>query len=107
MSENNLYSPISLKKAVEYSPNSIVSKTIVENDGGVITLFAFDAGQNLSEHTAPFDSVAIIIEGRADIFIDGKLNSLSEGEMIIMPADIPHAIKCSERFKMLLVMIQK
>ncbi len=99
--------PVILKDDITYSPDSIVSKTLLENDGGTITLFAFDQGQNLSEHTAPFDAEVIVLEGKADVFIAGKINVVPEGGMILMPADIPHAVKASEKFKMLLIMIQK
>lgn len=95
-----------LKQSVEYSAGSIVSKTIIKKPTGNITLFAFDKGQELSEHTAPFDAMVYVMDGKVEIFIDKKLFTLSEGETIIMPADIPHALKAVEKFKMMLVMIK-
>lgn len=95
-----------LKKAVSYSEGSIVSKIIEKNNAGNLTLFAFDKGQNLSEHTAPFDAIVQIIEGEAEVVINGKVNSLSEGDFIIMPANIPHAVAAVTAFKMLLTMIK-
>lgn len=96
----------SLKEAVNYSEGSIVSKIVERNDSGNITLFAFDSEQNLSEHTAPFDAIIQIIEGEAKISIDGKEQILTEGELIIMPANIPHAVDAQGRFKMMLIMIK-
>ncbi len=95
-----------LKQSVEYSTGSIVSKTIVKKATGNITLFAFDKGQELSEHTAPFDAMVYVMDGKVEVFIDKKLFTLSEGETIIMPAEIPHALKAVEKFKMMLVMIK-
>lgn len=95
-----------LKEAVEYSSGSIVSKIVARNNAGNITLFAFDAGQNLSEHTAPFDALIQVIEGKAKISIDRKEHNLSEGQMIIMPANITHAVDADGKFKMLLTMLK-
>jgi quercetin dioxygenase-like cupin family protein len=94
------------KELVDYSDGSIVSKLILKKEAGNITLFSFDKGQSLSEHTAPFDAVVQIVEGSAEILIDGKSYLLDENETIIMPADIPHAVKAPEKFKMLLTMIK-
>lgn len=91
---------------VEYSDNSIVSRTIVKNSGGNITLFAFDKGEELSEHTAPFDAVVSVTDGWARITIGGEANDVNAGETIIMPAGIPHSVKALERFKMMLIMIK-
>ncbi|MFC2087362.1 cupin domain-containing protein [Bacteroidota bacterium] len=96
-----------LKSAVEYAEGSIVSKIIEKNEFGNITLFAFDKGQNLSEHTTPFNALVQIIEGKASIIINRKENILNEGEIILMPANVVHAIEAPERFKMLLTMIKK
>ena len=96
----------SLSGSVAYSPDSIVSKTIVDKKKGTITLFAFDKGQGLSEHTAPFDAMVQIMDGEGIIIINGKENMLSAGEFIIMPANIPHAVDASSQFKMLLTMIK-
>lgn len=89
-----------------YQDDAIVSKTIIKKNTGTITLFAFDRGQELSEHTAPFDAMVYLIDGRADISIAGKPFLVKSGEMIILPANIPHALKASERFKMMLIMIR-
>lgn len=95
-----------LSKAIEYSKSSIVSKTIMEKKTGTITLFAFDGAQNLSEHTAPFDALVYIIDGEAEIIINKKSHVLKSGQMIIMPANIPHAVQAKNKFKMLLIMIK-
>lgn len=95
-----------LQKLVEYSTDSIVSKTILDKKAGTITLFAFDKGQKLSEHTAPYDAVVQIIEGKARLTIGGKDIEVAIGQIIIMPANIPHALAAEEKFKMLLTMIR-
>jgi quercetin dioxygenase-like cupin family protein len=92
---------------VEYSADGIVSKRVIQKSTGNVSLFAFDAGQQLSEHTAPFDAMIQVLEGGAEIFIDGKAYQVSRGESIIMPANIPHAVNAVERFKMLLTMIKE
>jgi quercetin dioxygenase-like cupin family protein len=92
---------------VEYSADGIVSKRVLEKKTGNITLFAFDKGQMLSEHTAPFDAMAQMIEGKGEIIINGKSFLLDEGKSIIMPANIPHAVYAVEKFKMLLTMIKE
>jgi len=74
---------------------------------GTVTLFAFDVGQGLSEHTAPFDAIVHIVEGEADVVISGEMHKVKKGEMIIMPANQPHSLKASERFKMVLIMIRE
>ena len=84
----------------------IVSKTLIDRKTGTITLFAFDKGQGLSEHTVPYDALIQIIEGRARITIESEISELEEGEAIIMPANSPHAIEAIEKFKMLLVLIK-
>lgn len=98
---------LNFSKEIDYSDNSIVSKRIVEKKTGNISLFAFDKEQALSEHTAPFDAIVQIIEGKADIMIDKECYKLCSGEAIIMPANIPHSVKASEKFKMLLTMIKE
>ena len=98
---------LSMDQEVEYSDNSIVSRQVIKDSGGNVSLFAFDAGQELSEHTAPFDALIQVIDGNAKIFIAGLEYSLEKGNSIIMPANIPHAVKAEERFKMLLTMIRK
>ncbi|OLS14111.1 MAG: cupin [Promethearchaeota archaeon CR_4] len=91
---------------VEYATDSIVSKILLNKKVGSLTLFAFDAGQKLSEHTAPFDAVVEIIEGRGIITLGGKPRELQTGDCIIMPANVSHAVEAPERFKMLLTMIR-
>jgi quercetin dioxygenase-like cupin family protein len=98
--------PFNLEKNVNYAAGSVVSKTLIKKDIGNITLFAFDSGQGLSEHTAPFDAVVYILDGRAEITIGGKTSSVNSGEMLIMPANVSHALYAEEKFKMLLVMIR-
>lgn len=96
-----------LSDLVKYQENAVVSSEIIKKDTGIITVFAFDKGQGLSEHTAPFDALVNIIDGQAEVTISGKLFTVKEGEMIIMPANKPHSMKAVEKFKMLLVMIKK
>jgi quercetin dioxygenase-like cupin family protein len=95
-----------LQDLAAYQEHSVVSREIVRKPAGTMTVFAFDEGEGLSEHTAPFDAVVYILEGEAQITIDGKPYSVTEGEMIIMPANKPHALKAVTRYKMLLVMIK-
>ena len=95
-----------LENHVAYADGSVVSKTLLKKDIGNITLFAFDQGQGLSEHTAPFDAVVHIIDGSAEITIGGDPQTVATGEMVIMPANVPHALQAKEKFKMLLVMIR-
>jgi quercetin dioxygenase-like cupin family protein len=98
--------PISLAKAVDYQKDSVVSKTIIDKKTGTVTLFAFDQGQGLSEHTTPFDALVYIVDGEAEITISGKQALATEGDVIIMPAGHPHALKAPKPFKMLLIMIR-
>jgi quercetin dioxygenase-like cupin family protein len=91
---------------IDYQKGSIVSKELIKRKTGTVTLFAFDKGQGLSEHTAPFDALVNIIDGEAEITISGKLYELKAGEMIIMPANKSHALKANNRFKMMLTMIR-
>lgn len=97
---------LNMGKMIEYADQGIVSKQIIKNEAGNITLFSFDKGQSLSEHTAPFDALVQILDGRAQIYIDKKSFILGIGEAIIMPANTPHALNAVERFKMLLTMIK-
>ena len=91
---------------IDYQDGSVVSKTLVQQPTGTVTLFAFAEGQGLSEHSAPFDAMVVVLDGKAEITIAGALNTVSAGEMIIMPANKPHALKAPEKFKMLLIMIK-
>ena len=91
---------------VEYAEGSVVSREILRNNAGTLTLFAFDAGQVLSEHTAPFDATVTILDGEAEITVGGVVHHPTAGEMLIMPAGVPHALQAVQRFKMLLTMIR-
>jgi len=96
----------SLISLVDYQDGSVVSKELIKKEKGTVTLFAFDQGQGLSEHTAPFDALVYIFDGQAEISITGKQYNLKSGETMIMPANKPHSLKATNRFKMLLVMIK-
>ena len=95
-----------LKESVPYQTGAVVSRTLVGVHGGTVTAFAFDEGQGLSEHTAPFDAMVLVVEGEVDIKISGVAFRLKEGDTIIMPANKPHALKAVTKFKMLLTMIR-
>jgi quercetin dioxygenase-like cupin family protein len=95
-----------LSDLVKYQENAVVSSEIIKKDTGIITVFAFDKGQGLSEHTAPFDALVNIIDGQAEVTISGKPFTVKESEMIIIPANKPHSMKAVEKFKMFLVMIK-
>ncbi|HCI55732.1 MAG TPA: cupin domain-containing protein [Bacteroidales bacterium] len=91
---------------IEYSAKSVVSKQVIKSQGGNITLFSFDAGEGLSEHTAPFDALVQVVDGTAEIVIGGNKHILREGDSIIMPASVPHSVYAPEKFKMALTMIR-
>lgn len=95
-----------LVNLVQYQEDSIVSRTIIDKETGTVTLFAFDQGQGLSQHTTPFDALVHLLDGEAEIIISGETNLLKEGQMIIMPAFKPHALNAVKRFKMILTMIR-
>ncbi len=97
---------LKLVDLIDYQEESIVSRTIVDGNTGTVTLFAFDEGHGLSEHTAPFDALVYILNGEAEVTISSNVLRLKEGEMVIMPANEPHALRAVERFKMLLIMIK-
>ena len=96
-----------MAELVAYQDGSVVSRQITKADAGNVTLFAFDKDQELSEHTAPFDALAHVLDGEAEIKISGNPHHLKAGDAIIMPADEPHALRATQRFKMLLTMIRK
>jgi len=96
-----------LVSLVKYQTNSVVSKTLINKPAGTVTLFAFDQGEGLSEHRAPFDAIVNILDGEAEIKIDGEPRIVRAGEMIIMPADHPHSLSAIKKFKMLLIMIKE
>lgn len=98
-SQNIKGNTVSLRDLVDYQEGSVVSRTIIDRKTGTVTLFSFDEGQGLSEHTAPFDALVYIIDGEAEITISGKVNRLTDGKMIIMPANEPHALLAIKRLK--------
>ena len=95
-----------LPDLADYQEGAVVSKTLIKKKTGTVTVFAFDEGEGLSEHTAPFDAMVCILDGEAEITVSGKPYILKKDEMIIMPADQPHALKAIQRFKMMLIMIK-
>ncbi len=95
-----------LADLVTYQDGAVVSRTILKKEAGNVTLFAFDRGQALSEHTVPYDALVHVVDGRAEITVGGKPNTLARGDVIVMPANVPHAVKAPERFKMLLIMLR-
>jgi len=104
--DNLLGQNIKLANLINFQEGSIVSRTIIEKATGTVTLFAFSEGQGLSEHTAPFDALVYLLDGEAEVSISGRPLHLKQGDMVIMPANEPHALKTIKRFKMLLVMIK-
>ena len=104
--ETCLAKPAVLAQLIDYADDSVVSKTIIDKPVGTLTLFAFDEGQGLSEHTSPYDAVVQVLDGRALLTIGGKQITVSAGELIIMPANVPHSVTATEKFKMLLIMIR-
>jgi quercetin dioxygenase-like cupin family protein len=97
---------VNLSGQMEYQKGSIVSKTLINKKSGTVTLFAFDEGQTLSEHTAPFDALVAVLDGKVEITIAGEPHQVKAGEMLIMPANKPHGLKARSRFKMLLIMVK-
>lgn len=97
---------LKLKELLAYQEEAVVSRTVIDKEAGTVTIFAFDKGQGLSEHTAPYDALVIVVDGEVEIKISGESFHLREGEMIIMPANLPHALKAMTKFKMVLVMIR-
>lgn len=104
--EKFLAQAVRLIDLVDYQEGAVVSRTIIDKRAGTVTLFAFDQGQGLSEHKAPFDALVYLLEGEAEVTISGKTLRLREGEMVVMPANQPHALKAIKRFKMILTMIK-
>lgn len=97
---------VSLPSLVEYGQGAVVSRTLIKNSAGTLTLFAFDEGQGLSEHSAPYDAVVQVLEGKAQLTIGGRPVPAHEGETVLMPANVPHEVQAATRFKMLLTMIR-
>ena len=98
--------PGNLENLIAYQKDSVVSKTIIKKQTGTVTLFAFDKGQGLSEHTAPFEAIVYLVDGEAEITVAGKVHLVRQGEIIILPANVPHALTAISPFKMLLTMIK-
>lgn len=98
---------LALVDLVQYQPGAVVSRTLVKRSSGTVTVFAFDAGEGLSEHAAPFDALVFVIDGQAEITVAGSPHRLHAGEMILLPANRPHALQAVERFKMVLTMIRE
>lgn len=103
---NELEGVVALAELVQYQPGAVVSRTIVKKTAGTVTAFAFDQGEGLSEHTAPFDALVILIEGEAEIAIAGVPHRVAAGQLLRLPAGRPHALKAVAKFKMLLVMVK-
>jgi quercetin dioxygenase-like cupin family protein len=97
---------LEIQNLIDYQSGSVVSRQVIKKDIGNVTLFAFDEGEGLSEHTAPFDALVYVYDGEAEVIISGETFKVGSGQMIIMPADKPHALKAKKRFKMMLVMIR-
>jgi quercetin dioxygenase-like cupin family protein len=104
--ENQVARVARLADLVEYQEGSVVSRTLIDKKAGTVTLFAFDEGQGLSEHTAPYDALVYLVDGEAEVTISGRVYRLKKGEMIIMPANQPHALRAVKRFKMVLMMVR-
>jgi quercetin dioxygenase-like cupin family protein len=100
------YIPLDLLEEITVQPGAVVSKTLVKKTAGTVTLFAFDGGQGLSEHTAPYDALVHVLAGSAQVVIGGREVSVGSGEMIMMPAGVPHSLHAAEPFKMMLIMIK-
>ena len=97
---------LELAEMVQYGEGAVVSRTIAESKSGTVTLFAFDAGQGLSEHSAPFDALVQVLAGQVELTIGGQAVTASAGQLVVMPANVPHSLKAMERFKMLLIMLR-
>lgn len=109
MSDQNSVKPAEVKNLLDllqYQDSSIVSRVLLKNKGGTVTLFAFAAGEGLSEHTAPFDALVVVTDGDAEVEIAGESFNVRQGETITLPANRPHAVKATTKFKMLLIMIR-
>lgn len=104
--ESSIGQALTINDLTAYQPGSVVSRTLIDKKIGTLTLFAFDQGQGLSEHTAPYDAFVQVLDGSATITIGGKEQQVDAGQMIIMPANVPHSLRAEQPFKMLLVMIR-
>jgi quercetin dioxygenase-like cupin family protein len=99
--------PVELAALVGYQDGAVVSRTLVKKNGGTVTVFAFDAGQALSEHTAPFDAIVQVLDGDVELVIGGKQVPAHAGQTVLLPAGIPHAVNATTKFKMLLIMVRE
>ena len=106
MAHAELEGVVTAADLVAYQPGTVVSRTLVKKPTGTVTAFAFDAGEGLSEHTAPFDALVLVLDGRGEISIEGTSHAVATGQLLRLPAGRPHAVKAVERFKMLLIMIR-
>jgi quercetin dioxygenase-like cupin family protein len=106
MSENLSPEPFDVSGLVDYQQGSVVSRTVIAKKTGTVTVFAFDQGEGLSEHTAPFDALVHIVDGEAEITVSGVTHNVACGQLLLMPANEPHALKASSRFKMVLTMVK-
>ena len=98
--------PVALTDLVQYQAGSVVSRTVVKKPAGTVTMFAFDAGEGLSEHTAAFDALVVMVDGEAEVSIAGSTHRVTAGQMLLLPANVPHALKAETRVRMLLVMLR-
>ncbi len=98
--------PVRLAALLDYAPGAVVSRALAKASGGSVTLFAFETGQELSEHTAPFDAIVEVLDGEVELTIGGAKVSARAGETVLMPAKVPHAVRATTRFKMLLTMVR-
>jgi quercetin dioxygenase-like cupin family protein len=104
--ENIIAKSVNVAGLIGYQEGSIVSRTVIDKPAGTVTVFAFDKGQALSEHTAPYDAIVQVLDGEVEVSISGKANVVKPGEMIVMPANDPHALKALTPFKMMLIMVK-
>jgi quercetin dioxygenase-like cupin family protein len=102
-----LAQPVELVNLVAYQDGGIVSRTLVKKNGGTVTVFAFDKGQALSEHTAPFDAIVQVLDGEVELVIGGKKVPAKAGQTVLMPSGVPHSVNASSKFKMLLIMVRE
>ena len=104
--DNGLTQATQIAELVDYQEGSVVSRQLMKGEGGNVTLFAFDAGEGLTEHTSPFDALVVVLDGEAEVTVSGVVSRLRPGDMILMPANAPHALKAPSRFKILLIMVK-
>jgi quercetin dioxygenase-like cupin family protein len=103
---DDLCAPVNLETLIDYQPASVVSRTLIKQPSGTVTLFAFDAGEGLSEHSAPYDALVVLVAGEAEIQVAGETHMVQKGQTLLLPAHVPHAVRAQRQFKMLLTMIR-